>query len=386
MEYIIGLVAAVFLVLTLVIIGRITTLAKGLKGTKKSDDGDWEVNDQPGTSNKVNALMLPVSFVVFCIAATWSYLESEKDFLPDPSSVHGVETDSMFWFSMAIITLAFVGTSALLFGFSFRYQYNPNRRATFYPVNHKLEIIWTIIPAIVMAALVFTGWRVWSDITAEAPEEAYVIEVVGKQFNWVARYPGKDDSRLGNYNYKLIDSDNELGIDPGDETALDDFTSTTLYIPKDKPVLLRIRSKDVLHSVFLPHLRVKMDAVPGMPTKFWFTATKTTDELKGETNNPDFEYQLNCTEVCGQGHFSMKMPVKVVEEEEYVAWMNEQPSWLKGKDKYLSKVPENMRAKALQYIGTSAAPTEAESQQPVLDGTVGSGRANGTNGAGASLR
>jgi cytochrome c oxidase subunit 2 len=372
MEYIIGLVAAVFLVLTIVIIGRISTLAKGLTGGKPSSDEDWEVNDQPGTSNKVNAALLPIFFIVGSAAATWSFLESRPKFLPEASSEHGVLTDNMFWVSMAIITFAFFVTSALLFWFSFRYQYNPNRRATFYPVNHKLEIIWTVIPAIVMAAMVFTGWRIWRDITQEAPEEAYVIEVVGKQFGWVARYPGKDDSQLGNYNYKLIEGDNELGIDPADEAGMDDFMSNTLYIPKGKPVLIRIRSKDVLHSVFLPHLRVKMDAVPGMPTKFWFTATRTTDEMKGETNNPDFEYQLNCTEICGQGHFSMRMPMKVVEEEEYLAWMAEQKSWLAGKDRYLTQIPEARRAKALQYIGTPAAAEPAESATPT-DSTAAAG-------------
>lgn len=379
MEYIIGLVAAVFLVLTIVIIGRIATLTKGLSG-KKDNDNDWEVNDQPGTSNKVNAALLPIIFILGTIAAIWSFMVSKPDFLPEASSEHGVLTDSMFWISMGIITLAFFVTSALLFWFSFRYQYNPNRRATFYPVNHKLELIWTVIPAIVMAALVFTGWRVWRDITAEAPEEAYVIEVIGKQFNWYTRYPGKDDAQLGNYNYKLIESTNETGIDPSDEASFDDFVESALVIPKGKPVLLRIRSRDVLHSVFLPHLRVKMDAVPGMPTKFWFTATKTTDEMKAETNNPDFEYQLNCTEVCGQGHFSMRMPMKVMEEDEYLAWVADHKSWMSGQDKYLSQIPQNLRAKAIQYIGTPPTPTPTETQTPVLEGTAGSGR------AGASLR
>ncbi|MCY7349766.1 MAG: cytochrome c oxidase subunit II [Cytophagaceae bacterium] len=353
MVYIVGLLAVVFLVLTIVVLSRIATLAKGVDGNKRDNENPYEKR-AAGTSNRINAVLMLAFPILGTIAAVWSFMESRPKFLPEAASEHGILTDNMFWISMAVITIAFVVTNALLFYFAYRYRYKPGRNAVFYPVNHKLEIIWTVIPAVVMAVLVFTGWRVWRDITAQAPDNSYVIEVVGKQFNWVTRYAGADDSKLGNYNFKLIDETNELGIDYADQAAFDDFTSNQLHIPKGVPVLLKIRAKDVLHSVFIPHLRVKMDAVPGMPTKFWFVATKTTEEMRNETGNPDFNYQLNCTEVCGQGHFSMKMPIVIEEEEEYKAWVASQKPFLTSNPTYLSRVPENLKARAMKYIESAA--------------------------------
>jgi cytochrome c oxidase subunit 2 len=355
MVYLVGIIAIVFLALTFVVLVRITKLAKGINGGGDNDGSQNPYMHPTGMSNRINAVLMLAFPILGSIAATWSFLEARPKFLPDSASEHGVLTDNMFWISMGIITLAFFITNMLLFVFAWRYQYRADRKAVFYPVNHKLELIWTVIPAVVMAVLVFTGWRVWRDITKQAPENAYVIELVGKQFNWYVRYPGVDNAKLGNYNYRLIDETNELGIDYADEASFDDFTANMLHIPKGVPVLLKIRARDVLHSVFLPHLRVKMDAVPGMPTKFWFTATKTTEEMRNETGNPDFNFQLNCTEVCGQGHFSMKMPVVVEEVEDYKAWMASQKPFLTSNPGYLARVPENLKAKAMKYIEAAPA-------------------------------
>lgn len=370
MVYIVGLLAAVLLVLTLVVLNRMSVFTKGFAAGAGSD--------KPGVANKINGALLPIVFFGGSLAGVWSFIESAPKFLPASASEHGVHTDTMFWWFMAIVTVAFFLTSALLFVFAFRYQYDPKRRATFYPDNHRLELAWTVIPAVVMAIMVFTGWRVWRDITQEAPADAYVVEVTGKQFNWIARYPGVDDNKLGSYNYKLIDATNEVGIDMSDEASFDDVVSSTLYIPKGVPVLLKIRARDVLHSVFLPHLRVKMDAVPGMPTKFWFKATKSTDEMKAETNDPNFEYRLNCTEICGPGHFSMKMNVVVLEEDEFKAWLKSQKSFLAMNTGYLERVPARLKAKAMKYAG-EAEEAPAEEAAPA-DSTASAA------GAAASLR
>lgn len=372
MIYLVGIVAVLFLVLTFVVLARITRLAKGINPTGDNDGTQNPYMHPTGMSNKLNAVLMLLFPIIGSIAATWSFLEAKPKFLPESASEHGVLTDNMFWISMGIITLAFFITNLLLFVFAWRYQYRADRKAVFYPVNHKLEIIWTVIPAIVMAVLVFTGWRVWRDITAQAPENAYVIELVGKQFNWYARYPGKDDGKLGNYNYRLIEPTNEVGLDFTDEASFDDFTSTQLHIPKGVPVLLKIRARDVLHSVFLPHLRVKMDAVPGMPTKFWFVATKTTEEMRNETGNPEFSYQLNCTEICGQGHFSMRMPMIVEEEEDYKAWLAQNKPDLTNNPQYLSRVPANLKAKAMRYIESAPAaePATADSAATAATATA----------------
>jgi cytochrome c oxidase subunit II len=348
MIYLVGLLSLVFLVLTLLVISRLSSVLKGVS----SSTGEEE---EIGLSNRVNGILFLAFLILGTIAASWSFLEASKHFLPEASSPHGRRTDFLFWLSMAIITVAFVVTNTLLFYFAWKYQYKKGHRATYYPENHKLELYWTIVPAIVMAVLVFTGWRAWRDIMSEAPVDAQVFEIVGKQFNWIAHYPGADDNKLGSYNYKLIDNNNETGLDYSDEASFDDFTSTTeLHIPVNKPILLKIRARDVLHSVFIPHLRVKMDAVPGMPTRFWFVADKTTDEMKNLLNNQNFTYEIACTEVCGRGHFSMKLRLVVEDEYSWKKWCAEQKPLLATYPEYASRIPANLKSKAAKYLPVAA--------------------------------
>jgi cytochrome c oxidase subunit 2 len=219
------------------------------------------------------------------------------------------------------------------------------------PDNHKLEIIWTIVPAIVLALLIFRGLRVWNDITAPASADAEVIELVAKQFDWTARYPGVKDKTLGNINYRLINPTNEFGLDLRDKNSYDDFKSMVLHLPVGKEVLLRIRAKDVLHSVYLPHFRVKMDAVPGMITQFKFTPTMTTQQMRDSLGNQKFNYEMACAEICGRGHFSMRFPVIVDEVEDYEKWKSTQQSWLQQNPDYLNSVPAELREAAMIKAG-----------------------------------
>lgn len=355
MTYIIGLLSVVFLALAIMIVNKSIALSKGIQG---KEDSDSPVDG----ANNSNAVGFLVFMVVGSIAAAWSFFHSKPDFLPVAASEHGLRTDQMFWVSMGVITFAFFVTNVVLFVFAFRYRYKKDNVATFYPVNHKLELIWTVIPAIVMAVLVFTGLRVWRDITAQAPENSVVIEVTGHQFGWYVRYAGNDDAKLGNNNFKLIDDVNSIGIDFADENSFDDFTATEIHIPKGVPVLLKIKAQDVLHSVYLPYQRVKMDAVPGMPTKFWFVANKSTEEMRAELGKNDFNYKLNCTEICGRGHFGMAITVFVDEPEDYKAWCLQQKPFLAQNPDYLAKVPEKLKAKAQKYIPAEA-PAEADSTQ-----------------------
>ncbi len=317
-----------------------------------------------GLSNRINGLLFLVFLVLGLIGVVWSFIYASDYFLPEASSPHGRRTDSLFWLSMAIITAAFFVTNMLLFYFAWRYQYKPGHKAAYYPENHKLELIWTVIPAVVMALLVFTGWRAWRDIMSEAPADAQVFEIVGKQFNWIVPYPGVDNNKQGAYNYKLIDNNNDTGIDYTDEASFDDFTSTTeLHIPVNKPILLKIRARDVLHSVFIPHMRVKMDAVPGMPTRFWFVADKTTDEVRNQTGNQNFGYEIACTEVCGRGHFSMRLRLIVEDEASWQAWCKDQKPLLSSTPELAARIPDNLKAKAAKYLpangGDGAAPADS---------------------------
>jgi cytochrome c oxidase subunit 2 len=302
------------------------------------------------SSNRINAFASLLFIIVsFLLLVTYSYFEFSQ-YQIAVASEHGVITDQLFWVTTVITGIVFFISQFLLFYYPYKYQYNENKRSFFYTDDHRLELVWTIVPAIALSLLVFGGWRVWSDITDTPPENAEVIEVVGQQFAWKVRYPG-NSKRLGKHDYRLIDPVNEFGLDLTDNSSFDDFVSNTLYLPKGKPVLLKIRSKDVLHSCYLPHFRVKMDAVPGMPTRFWFVPQKTTHEMRDELSNSNFNYELACAEVCGRGHFSMKMIVKVEDNSVYEEWFRNQSSWLSKNPEYLDQVPDNLKELALIKTG-----------------------------------
>ncbi|RYZ37244.1 MAG: cytochrome c oxidase subunit II [Sphingobacteriales bacterium] len=265
---------------------------------------------------------------------------------------HGRATDNLFWITMGVIGFVFVITQVLLFWYSYKYQHSDSRKAYYYPHNNKLEVIWTMIPAIVMALLVFQGWKTWAQITSAAPADSEIIEVVGKQFNWMVRYPGKD-GKLGVVKHTLINSVNEFGMDFNDKNSMDDFTPMEIHVPVGRPVLFKIRARDVLHSVYVPHFRLKMDAVPGMATKFWFVADKTTLQMQEETGNPNFKYELACAEICGRGHFAMRMMVVVEEEAEYQKWLANQKAFAETN-------PDEVTAAKANKMAITALPSELE--------------------------
>jgi cytochrome c oxidase subunit 2 len=142
--------------------------------------------------------------------------------------------------------------------------------------------------------------------------------------------------------HTLIDATNEMGIDLSDPKALDDiyFGAGDIHIPKGRPVLFRIRSRDVTHDVYQPNFRIQMHAVPGMPTKFWFVPTKTTAEMATETGNPDFKYEIVCNQICGRGHFAMRATLVVDEPEDYEKWLAEQKSFAEQNPDLLAKMQQ----------------------------------------------
>ncbi|WP_026463116.1 cytochrome c oxidase subunit II [Adhaeribacter aquaticus] len=311
----------------LYLIFRIQILGSVYRGT---------YNKRVSTSNKVNATLFVVFLIVGGGAFFWSFQDAKPEMTVPVASVHGAWVNDMFWLTMAVIGIVFVITQVLLFYYSYKYQFREDKTAYYYPHNNKLEIIWTIIPAIVMAMLVFSGWKAWTKITNPAPADAVVVEITGKQFNWLFRYPGKDNA-LGLAKHTLIDASNEIGIDFNDKKAHDDIIVNEIHIPKGRPVLFRIRSRDVIHDVYQPNFRVQMHAVPGMPTKFWFVPTKTTAEMAEETGNPDFKYELVCSQICGRGHFAMRGTLVVDEPEDYEAWLAKEQPFLEKNPDLLAK-------------------------------------------------
>jgi cytochrome c oxidase subunit II len=329
----IGVLLLLFILFTLF---RIGTLVNVVKGTDKK---------VVSMSNRVNAALMMVFMIGgFGFMFWYSWVYFDKYTLP-VASVHGELTDELFWVTTAVTGVIFIITNVLLFWFGYKYQYREGQKAKFFPDNTKLELLWTVVPAIVLAMLVFTGLQAWTDITSEASEDAEVIEVMGYQFAWAVRYPGVKDNQLGDYDYRLIDDKNGnlFGIDITDENSYDDFTPLEMHLPVNKEVLLNIRARDVLHSVFMPYQRVKMDAVPGMPTHFKFTGTKTTQQLRDEIDDQEFDYFITCAEICGRGHFSMKLKVVVDTQEDYDKWKSEQQTWLKLNPDYLEQIPAEKR-------------------------------------------
>lgn len=278
--------------------------------------------------NNLNSnLMVGFIFIGLVLAIFYSFY-FQPLYLPEASSDHGIEIDKMFNLTLAVTGIVVLITHLVLLYFVYKYRWSANRRALYYPDNNKLEMMWTIAPAIVLTVLVLDGTKNWNAIMQPPPADAVEIELTGKQFAWNIRYAGTDN-KFGKTNFKLISAENELGFDWEDGAGKDDVMPGEIYMPVNKSVLLKIRARDVLHSVYLPHFRVKMDAVPGMPTQFCFTPNKTTKEMRDKLGNENFNYELACTEICGRGHFSMKKTVVVVTEEEYNEWLRKQKPYFK---------------------------------------------------------
>jgi cytochrome c oxidase subunit 2 len=273
-------------------------------------------------TNRINAFML-LAFLVAGLIGVWYCNERLKGkILGEAASNHGERIDTMLYITIAITGIVFIITQILLFWFSYKYQEKEERKAYYFPHDNRLEVIWTVIPAIVLTVLVGFGIYYWFQITGEAPKNAQVIEVTGKQFAWEFRYPGKD-KELGKKYFKNIDeaNNNPLGQIWEDKANHDDiYVQQEVHIVVNKPVKFVIYAKDVIHDVGLAHFRMKMDAVPGVPTTMWFTPKFTTAEMK-KKYGPDFNYEISCDQMCGAGHFSMRGVVIVETQSEFDSWM-----------------------------------------------------------------
>ena len=278
-----------------------------------------EVTDEDNNKNGILFLIIGFGFLAFVI---WQMITWDHLLLPPASSVHGAEIDTLMKVSMTLILVVFFALSPMLFYFAYKYRGRKENKAYFFAHNNKLEIVWTVVPTIILTALIIYGLRTWDRAMNPDISEATVIEVYSKQFDWTARYSGTDNI-LGDANYKLVEGRNTLGVDVNDENSADDIVVREVHLPVNKPVLLKFRSRDVIHSAFLPHFRVQMNCVPGLSTQFAFTPTKTTAEMK-ESEGEDFEYVLLCNKICGSAHFNMQMKFIVEREEDYNKWLSSQ--------------------------------------------------------------
>ena len=275
------------------------------------------------------------------------------------ASEHGSVIDNLFNISLLLIFFVQTITQFLLYFFSFKYRGRKDQKALYFADNNKLELIWSIIPAVVLAGLILYGLFAWTEImfVNEKTEDVMVVELYGQQFNWKARLSGNDNV-IGKANVRYIEGINSTGADPSDKYSQDDIVVTELHIPKGKKILFKMRSQDVLHSAYMPHFRAQMNCVPGMVTQFAYKPVYTTDEMRenelivnkvrninkireekskllvadGKTplDPYEFDYLLLCNKVCGASHYNMQMKIIVDTPNDFKTWLKTQTTFGKS--------------------------------------------------------
>lgn len=376
------LILAVLVLALLVVmrLHRVADLTTALRGQREEQ--------VPEKDNRTTGRMMWVFGIIYLALFTWLPFHFKSVFLPPPASTQGVWIDGMFHFNWIMLGIVFYGTNIALFYFAGKYYHRPGKRAFWYPHNNKLELLWTVVPSVVLVAVIIYGLSVWNKITAAPAPGTMEVEVYAKQFDWTVRYPGKD-KLLGATDFRLIDGDNPLGIVtqkvvtkrladlqteldqaeadkaaqehilPADrlkeledhiahirrlrerimnlETLMkediatnganstylhgaDDQVTKEFHLPQNVDVELLIRSQDVIHSLYLPHMRAQMNAVPGMTTRMHLVPTITTDSMRQITNNEQFDYVVICNKVCGISHYNMQMPLVVEKPGAFKVW------------------------------------------------------------------
>jgi cytochrome c oxidase subunit 2 len=361
------------------------------------------------SDNRMNGRLMWLFLVAYFAFFAWLVMAYGDKMLPVAASEHGVETDQLMDFNWVILIIAFVLTNVLLFVFAGKYIHSTERRAMWQPHNNRLELIWTVVPAAVLAVIIIMGLNSWNRITGPAGPDAVQVELYAKQFDWTARYPGADGI-LGATDFRLINGTNPLGIvttgsiaqrmdelsvqiagmdsvlantimadgkrdelsaqverlrrtqariinlrtvmeldikEKGDASqylhGADDIVTKDFYLPVRREAKVLIRSRDVIHSAYIPHLRSQMNAVPGITTTMKMVPTITTDSMRTHVMSDEaFDFVLLCNKICGASHYNMQMPLTVTNATEFDAWMAEQMK------------------KPFEAPATPAAPTPAE--------------------------
>ena len=247
--------------------------------------------------------------------------------LPALASAHGGQIDNLIGWIHVFMLILFVAWTAFFLSAIVRSRQSRNPVADYRGVTSNRSVYSEIGVAVVEAVLL-VGFAIplWAARVEEQPpeSEALVVQVTGEQFAWNIHYPGPDRV-FGRTDIALLDlQSNPLGLDRSDPAAMDDVTTVNqLYLPVNQPVIVRLRSKEVIHSFGVPEFRVKQDAVPGFTIPIWFIPTVTTAEMRTRTGNPEFQYEIACAQLCGLGHARMRGFVTVQSGEEFQKWMEE---------------------------------------------------------------
>jgi cytochrome c oxidase subunit 2 len=246
-------------------------------------------------------------FVLLAVGTVLLFMGQNTWWFPPNHSAHGGAIDAQFMRTLVVVGIAFVGAQVALGYAVFRFGRRGDARAVYTHGSTRLELVWTLITAAIFIAIAVLGQKVWAQLhLSQAPEGAVKVNVVAQQFQWNFHYAGADNE-FGKTEPKFYDDStlNFVGVDPGDPNGRDDIQATTLLIPVNRPVELTMRSKDVIHSLFLPHMRIKQDVVPGLAIRVHFTPTQVG------------RYEIPCAELCGNNHFNMKSFLLVLTEDEY---------------------------------------------------------------------
>src|SRR5580692_7999353 len=232
---------------------------------------------------------------------------------PAPISAHGIAYDQQFTITLGVTGVIFFLAQMALGLAIIRFRAS-GKKVEFSHGNNKLEVFWTSAAAILFVGLVLMGTRIWAAVHFEqAPADAVQIQVLAKQFAWAFRYPGVD-GKLGRTDIKFINdaNGNPFGIDDSDAAGKDDIVNATLKVPVGKPILLILRSRDVIHNFFVRELRLKQDIVPGMEIPFHFQADQVGT------------YEVPCSELCGLGHHQMRTTLEVMAPADFQKWLQAQ--------------------------------------------------------------
>ena len=247
--------------------------------------------------------------------------------LPPLATAHGAQIDRLIGWTHVFMFILFVGWGGFFVYALIRFRRSRHPVADYTGVKSHASNYSEVAVAIVEAILLFAfSIPIWAARVDHAPpeSEALVVQVTGEQFAWNIHYPGPD-GKFGRTDIKLIDlQSNPLGLDRSDPAAKDDVTTLNqLHLPANKPIIVRLRSKDVIHSFGVPEFRVKQDAVPGLTIPIWFIPNVTTAEMRTRTGKPEFQYEIACAQLCGLGHAKMRGFVTVQSLEEFQKWLEE---------------------------------------------------------------
>jgi len=261
----------------------------------------------------VIAVITAISVVLFCAHVWW---------FPVDIAIHGVQIDRQFLITFVVMGIIFVTAQFGLAYLVWRYRREDDgRKARYLLGNRRLELVWVASAAVIFIGLEVVGFRTWAQMQYAGPQaHAMKVEVWGEQFAWYFRYPGPD-GRFGPIHPTLMNDamGNYLGLDrEHDPASKDDIVTATLGIPVDTPIELILRSKDVIHSFFVPELRIKQDLVPGMEIPIHFTVTKNA--LKEN----DGRYEIVCAQLCGMGHYRMRAFLQIMTRQNFQEWLQKQ--------------------------------------------------------------